>query len=140
MRIRTLLLACVALGALCPSAGAGVREVNVHFRGTVEAGIPLDFGPARPALRVRLGEARGIPYRLTNFTKEPLRLRATLKVEPAEAAKAFKVLGGFARAEVVLKPGESKLVPLDFVISPGLPSSAPELTVAFALEKAEGTK
>jgi cytochrome c oxidase assembly protein subunit 11 len=140
LRIKTLLLTCAALAVSAPATGAAGREVNVHFRGTVDQGIPLDFGPTRPALRVKLGESRGIPYRLANFSKEPLRLRATLKVEPAEAARAFRVLGGFGREAVVLAPGESKVVPIDFMVAPGLPHSAAELTVGFALAKVEGTK
>lgn len=133
MPVKSAVLAGLVLALFAPSAQAAPREVNVHFRGTVARGIPLDFGPTRPALRVKLGETRGIPYRLSNFSKAPLRLKAQLKVEPPEAALAFRVVGGFAQGPVVLAPGESKVVPLDFVVAPGLPTSAPELTVGFAL-------
>ncbi|MNX94231.1 Cytochrome c oxidase assembly protein CtaG [compost metagenome] len=84
---------------------------------------------------MKLGEKRTIPYRLTNFTKEPLRLKATLTVEPVEATKAFKVVKGLTLSPVLLQPGESKVLPVEFVVAPDLPSSAPELTVGFALSR-----
>ncbi|MBO9540229.1 cytochrome c oxidase assembly protein [bacterium] len=135
MKAKALLLACVVVGALAPAALAAPREVNVHFRGTVDKGLPLDFGPTRPALRVKLGEKRTIPYRLTNFTKEPMHLKAVLKVEPAEATKAFRVVKGLSLSPVLVQPGESKVLPVEFVVAPDLPTSAPELTVGFVLSK-----
>lgn len=140
MTAKALILALAALGSLAPAALAAPREVNVHFRGTVEAGIPLDFGPMRPALRVKLGETRTIPYRFTNFSQQELRLTTATKVAPAEAAKAFKVVKGFSLATLVVKPGESKVLPLEFVVAPDLSPTAPELTVGFSLMRAKGAK
>lgn len=140
MKAKALLLACALAGAIAPAAVAAPREVNVHFRGTVETGVPLDFGPTRPALRVKVGEPRTIPYRFANFSKETLRLKATLRVDPAEATRAFRVVKGFSLGTLTIQPGESKILPLEFVVAPALPASAPELTVGFALAEAKGAR
>lgn len=123
------------MGALVGPAEAGPREVNVHFRGVVERGVPLDFGPTAPAVRVRVGEKRTVMYRVTNLSGTPVTLGAVRKVEPSAAAGAVRQIQCPSLRPETLGPRESKLVPVEFQVESSLPASVAELTLGYQLKK-----
>lgn len=126
-----LLALLTILGAAATGAVAAPREVNVHFRGRVERGVPLDFGPVAPALRVKVGERRTLMYRFTNLSNRPLVLEAVRQVEPAAAEAAVSKLHCLSLQPQRLEAHESKLIPIAFRLEATLPSSVAELTLGY---------
>lgn len=135
-----LLLVALALVALGARAEAATREVTVHFRGNVDTGIPLDFGPLAPAMRVAIGERSAIQYRFTNLSDRTLEIQAVHQVSPASAERAFDKIQCFCSTRQVLKPHESKTMPVTFKVEAALPASVPEITLAYMVYKVHAVK
>lgn len=127
-------LLALLVASVSPSE-ASAREVNVHFRGLVERGLPLDFGPTAPAVRVKLGQKRTVMYRVTNLSQAPVTLGAVRTVEPAAADAAVRKIRCLSLRPETLGPRQSKLIPVEFVVEPGLSATVAELTLGYQVKK-----
>lgn len=135
-----LLLITLALLGLGTRAEAASREVTVHFRGNVDTGIPLDFGPLAPAMRVAIGERQAMPYRFTNLSDRTLEIQAVHQVSPASAERAFDRIQCFSLTRQVLKPHESKTLPVTFKVEASLPASVPEISLGYMVYKVRAVR
>lgn len=133
--MRRLLAAAIALAVLAAGALAAPRDINVHFRARVDTAVPVDFGPTVPAVRVRLGETKQVTFRFTNLSGQAVTFQAAPKLEPAAAAASFHQLQGFCMTRQVLKPNETRMMPVQFRIDPTLSRSVPEVYLGVTLSR-----
>ncbi len=96
------------------------RPIEVRFDANVHSGLAWTFAPEVPSVRVALGEATTVTFRITNTTPHVTRGTATFNVTPPLAAYYFTKLACFCFTEQVLQPGETIEAPVTFWVDRGL--------------------
>lgn len=113
-------------------AGAvGSRWVTVQFDGTVNSKLDWEFHPDRMSMRVKVGE----PYETTYFAKNdaPTAIvgSAAPSIAPSRASKYFIKTECFCFTAQTLAAGESREMPVRFVVDPDLPPEITTLTLSY---------
>lgn len=109
------------------------RWVTVQFTSTVMPGIGWEFRPAQTRMRVHPGETARINYLARNPTSQAMAGQAVPSVSPGWTAQHFNKVECFCFQRQVLKPGETKEMPLVFFVSPALPAEVQEISLSYAL-------
>ena len=94
------------------------RVFEIRFDANVHNGLPWEFRPETPSLRVRAGEVATIVYRITNQSDRETRGTATFNVTPDQAGGHFNTLACFCFTEQTLKPHEVLEAPVTFFVDP----------------------
>jgi cytochrome c oxidase assembly protein subunit 11 len=95
------------------------REVVVRLDGNV-AGLPWDFRPEVPQVKVRLGETALVKFSAENTSEVPVAGTATFNVQPELAGVYFNKIECFCFVEQTLEPGERAELPVQFFVSPDM--------------------
>jgi cytochrome c oxidase assembly protein subunit 11 len=114
------------------------RWVTVEFTGNVMPGLPWEFEANQVRLRVHPGEPALATYRVRNMADRELVGQAIASVTPAVAARNFRKIECFCFSRQTLAPGESRDMPVSFVVSPDLPPEVETLTLSYAFFKVDG--
>ena len=96
------------------------RWVTVQFNSDKGAGLPWEFKPLANKMRVRPGEQNMAYFLARNTSNESITGQAIPSVVPGKAAKHFKKVECFCFSRQTLKPGETKKMPVRFVVQKGL--------------------
>ena len=72
-------------------------------------------------------------YVLKNPTNQPLVAQAVHSVSPGAAAEYFKKIQCFCFSQQAVNPGETRVMPVTFVVSPNLPRRIDAITLSYAL-------
>jgi cytochrome c oxidase assembly protein subunit 11 len=92
----------------------------VRFDANVAPGLAWDFAPEAPFVHVRLGETKTVEFRVRNDSDQPAAAVATFNIQPDLAAQYFNKLSCFCFDETVLKPHETKDLPVVFFVDAAL--------------------
>jgi cytochrome c oxidase assembly protein subunit 11 len=71
-------------------------------------------------VHLHLGETRTVEFRVTNESDQPAAALATFNVQPDLAAQYFNKVSCFCFTETVLKPHETRDLPVVFFVDPAL--------------------
>src|SRR4051794_26481283 len=96
------------------------RSFEVRFDSNMNGALPWKFTPETPSVSVHAGEVRTIYYRVTNFGPDELRGIASYNVTPMETGAFFSKISCFCFSEQVLKPGETRELPVVFFVDPAI--------------------
>jgi cytochrome c oxidase assembly protein subunit 11 len=96
------------------------RWVTVQFNSDTGTGLPWEFKPLANKIRVRLGEQNLVYFLARNTSNEAITGQAVPNVVPGRAARHFKKVECFCFSRQTLKPGETKKMPVRFVVQKGL--------------------
>ncbi len=102
-----------------PSKSLG-QMIVVRFDANVAPGLAWSFAPEDPFVHLRLGETRTIEFHVANDSDQPTAAVAAFNVQPDLAGQYFNKLSCFCFNETVLKPHESKDLPVVFFVDPAL--------------------
>ncbi len=117
--------------------GAHARTVRVQFLATVNSGLRWEFaGPARP-LEVRPGDVYEAEYTVTNLSRRAVVGQAVPSVSPIAAAAHFDKIECFCFTRQRLEPGETRAMPVRFVVGRELPSAIGTLTLGYTFFEVE---
>ncbi|GAB6196371.1 cytochrome c oxidase assembly protein [Lysobacter xanthus] len=113
-------------------AGAvGTRWVTVQFDGTVNSKLDWQFHPDQLSMRVQVGK----PYETTYFAKNdaprPIVGSAAPSVAPARASQYFVKTECFCFTAQTLAAGESREMPVRFIVDPALPADVKTITLSY---------
>lgn len=117
------------------AAAAGVdraRVVTVEFTGHANSGLPWEFEPLVKKIEVHPGQATTVKYRARNLANESVTGHAVPSVAPGQAASHFKKIECFCFTEQKLAAGESREMPVRFVVDPELPPQVHTVTLSYA--------
>lgn len=117
------------------SLGAPAREVTVLFDGGVNSKLPWGFGPNVGSMRVRLGQQYETSYFAHNRSQRPIVGSAVPSVAPARASAYFNKTECFCFTAQTLAPGESREMPVRFIVDPGLPADVKTVTLSYTFFK-----
>jgi len=107
------------------------RLVTVEFVTSVNSGFPWNFKPMVSRVEVRPGEQMEVMFEATNRTNEVAIGQAVPSVAPNEAARYFSKTECFCFTEQKLAPGETRQMPVRFIVDPRLPKNIESLTLGY---------
>lgn len=108
------------------------RIITVEFTGTVMPGLPWEMEALTTSLDLHPGELHQARFRVHNLSEKPIVGQAVPSVSPGLAAQHFEKLDCFCFAQQPLAPGETKELPLTFVVKPEIDSDIRTITLAYA--------
>lgn len=108
------------------------RWVKVEFTSNVMPGLAWNFHPRQNSIMVRPGKIETVLFEARNMTNEVVAGQAVPSVSPSIATTHFKKIECFCFVRQELQPGESKLMPLRFYVSPDLPKKVEVVTLSYA--------
>ncbi|MBI4997103.1 MAG: cytochrome c oxidase assembly protein [Rhodocyclales bacterium] len=119
-------------------AGAAVRQqvdvrrlVTVEFLAATSADLAWEFRPDVARVQVRPGQVVLATYRARNISGRPIIGQAVPSVTPHAAAPYFHKVECFCFTRQPLAPGESKSMPVQFVLDAALPPEISTLTLSY---------
>ena len=120
--------------------GAAVAEerwITLQFDSYVDGGLAWEFRPAVKSMRVKIGELSSAFYVAANTTAQDVVGHAVPSVTPAKAQLHFAKTECFCFTQQQLAAGESKEMPVRFIISPDLPTDVKVMTLSYRFYKNE---
>jgi len=122
------------------SAAAGERPsrtVTVQFDGGVNSKLPWAFEPEQLTMQVVPGELNEALYFARNDGSGPVVGSAVPSVAPARASGYFTKTECFCFTAQTLQPGESRDMPVRFIVDPDLPADVKTITLSYTFFKNE---
>lgn len=117
------------------AATRGDRMVTVTFDGTVNSKLPWEFAPSRMSMQVQPGKLYETTYRARNTSDRDIVGSATPSIAPARASKYFNKTECFCFTAQTLVAGESREMPVRFIVDPDLPADVSTLTLSYTFFK-----
>jgi len=113
------------------------REVRIELDSNVRK-LAWRFRPLTPVIGVHPGEVRQVMFEVVNTTDRPLTGQAVPSYGPQQAGQYFKKLDCFCFAKQTLQPGETRQMPVVFVIDRALPADIVTITLSYTFFEVEG--
>jgi cytochrome c oxidase assembly protein subunit 11 len=117
------------------AASDEARMVTVEFDGGVNSALPWSFRPNETRKRVRVGEQYETTYYAHNNGDRPIVGTATPSVAPARASGYFAKTECFCFTAQTLAAGETRDMPVRFIIDPSLPADVKTITLSYTFFK-----
>ncbi|MEQ1514066.1 MAG: cytochrome c oxidase assembly protein [Lysobacteraceae bacterium] len=117
------------------ATGRSDRLVTVMFDGTVNSKLPWEFGPSRMSMQVRPGEVYETTYFARNKSGRDIVGSATPSIAPARGSKYFNKTECFCFTAQTLAAGETREMPVRFIVDPDLPEDVRTLTLSYTFFK-----
>ena len=107
------------------------RLVEVHFDGTVNSKLPWQFVPNQTSMTVVPGKIYETTYKAKNIANYPTVGNAAPSIAPNQFSSYFNKTECFCFTEQALMAGETKEMPVRFIVSPDLPKEIKTLTLSY---------
>jgi cytochrome c oxidase assembly protein subunit 11 len=130
----------IASPAAAPSRIDRSRIVTVEFTGTVMPGLPWEMRPVTPSLDLHPGELHQATFLVRNTSDKTIVGQAVPSVSPGQAAQHFEKLDCFCFSQQTLAPGETKELPLTFIVKPEIDEQIRTVTLSYAFFNVDGQK
>ena len=111
------------------------RWVTVEFDGGVNSKLPWQFRPTEATMRVRPGQQYETMYFAHNDSDRTIVGSAVPSVAPARASGYFSKTECFCFTAQTLHAGESRDMPVRFIVDPALPANVKTLTLSYTFFK-----
>lgn len=115
-----------------PSQVDATRHVRVDFTGTVMPGLPWDMRPLTMKLDIHPGELQQVSYLVRNTSEHTVVAQAVPSISPGQAAQYFEKIECFCFTQQTLAPGESREMPVAFIVKPALDRDISQITLSYA--------
>jgi cytochrome c oxidase assembly protein subunit 11 len=107
------------------------RSVTVEFVTNVDAQMPWDFKPLVNKVVVHPGVETQVEFEVHNWDTGPIDGNAVPSVAPNTVAKYFKKTECFCFTQQTLAAGETRRMPVRFIVDPRLPPEVTILTLGY---------
>ncbi|HEX9184497.1 MAG TPA: cytochrome c oxidase assembly protein [Burkholderiales bacterium] len=137
---------CVALGvdSLVARSEApantqvdGSRTVTVELDANAH-NLPWQFRPLVRHITVHPGQVATVEYEIANVRSEPVSAQAVPSYGPARAGEYFHKMECFCFKQQTLAPGETRRMPVVFVVDPKLPRDVSTITLSYTFFEVAG--
>lgn len=125
--------------------GAAVRNTQVDTSRTVTIeldanthGMPWRFKPLVNHLDVHPGQVATIEYEITNERGTPITGQAVASYGPAYAGEYFRKIDCFCFTQQTLHGGETRRLPVVFVVDPKLPKDVNTISLSYTFFEVAG--
>ena len=117
------------------------RWVTVQFVGSVNSALAWQFAPEKGSVRVHPGELNEAWFDATNIAPKAIVGNAVPSIAPKTASLYFNKTECFCFTEQTLQAGESRRMPVKFIVDPQLPADVDTLTLSYTFyNNQEATK
>ena len=116
------------------------RSVNVEFLSHTMPGVGLTFKPEQFSIRIHPGAISHMNYTVTNNSDQVFVGQAIPSITPAVAAQHFEKLECFCFSQQTFQPGESRTMPVVFVVNPKMDRDLGTVTLSYTFFEAIKTK
>ena len=111
------------------------RWVTVQFDGGVNSKLPWQFAPSQQTMRVQVGRQYEAQYSARNTSDRAIVGSAVPSVAPARASGFFSKTECFCFTAQTLAAGESRDMPVRFIVDPALPAGVKTITLSYTFFK-----
>ncbi|MCR4301540.1 MAG: cytochrome c oxidase assembly protein [Sulfuricaulis sp.] len=108
------------------------RTIIVEFTGLATSGLPWEFKPMVKKIEVHPGKTMEVNYLVRNLAPEEITGQAVPSVAPGVSAMHFKKIECFCFTQQTLKPGETREMPVRFVVDAGLNKDVHTITLSYS--------
>jgi cytochrome c oxidase assembly protein subunit 11 len=108
------------------------RTVTVEFTGLATSGLPWEFKPLVKKIEVHPGKMTEVKYLVRNLAQEEITGQAIPSVAPGVSAAHFNKIECFCFTQQTLKPGETREMPVRFVVDAGLDKDVHTITLSYS--------
>jgi cytochrome c oxidase assembly protein subunit 11 len=117
---------------------ARAAPVSMRFDAMVQPGLPWRVRPLTTHLQVRPGIFVTVEYRITNASRHAVVGQAIARYLPEAAAPYIKKIDCFCFRQQAFAAGETRRLPVVFVIDRSLPREIRSITLAYTLYDVSG--
>src|SRR5512139_2135318 len=107
------------------------RWVTLEFDANTNAALPWQFKPMQRSLKVHPGQLVQVEYEVTNTSDRAIVGRAVPSYGPARAAPYFRKIECFCFTPQRLAAGESRHMPVLFVLDPAMDDDLHTVTLSY---------
>jgi cytochrome c oxidase assembly protein subunit 11 len=107
------------------------RWVTLEFDANTNSGLPWQFKPELRSMKVHPGQLVQVAYEVTNTSNQSVVGQAVPSYGPARAAGFFKKIECFCFTPQTLAAGESRRMPVLFVLDPGMDRDVHTVTLSY---------
>lgn len=107
------------------------RTIRLELDANLNENMPWKFSSMKPIVEVHPGQLMQVDYQAVNNSDVPITGQAIPSYAPALAVQYFKKIECFCFTKQVLKPHETKIMPVLFVIDPALPKDVKTITLSY---------
>jgi cytochrome c oxidase assembly protein subunit 11 len=115
------------------------RLVTIEFDSNLSGKLPWTFRPLQASVRIHPGELTTVMYEIRNTADRVVTGQAIPSYGPQLAVHYFRKLECFCFTQQTLQPGETRQMPVVFVIEHGLPDDVNTITLSYSFFEIEGT-
>lgn len=112
------------------------RSVTVEFVTNVNSALPWQFRPNVAKVKVHPGKETLVFFEAVNNESYPITGHAVPSVAPNAMARYLNKTECFCFTQQVLAAGETKIMPVRFIVDPDLPDHVRTLTLAYTFFEA----
>lgn len=113
------------------------RWVSIEFDANTHD-LPWNFRPLTKSVRIHPGELTQVEYEIVNSRPYPVTGQAVPSYGPQRAAKYFRKLDCFCFTSQTLAAGETRRMPVVFVVDPTIPDELNTLTLSYTFFEVVG--
>ena len=128
-------------GRLSEAAAAAMpkndaRLITVEFVTNVNSGMPWRFKPLVTRIAVHPGVETAVDFEVTNTSRDAITGQAVPSLAPNEVARYFSKTECFCFTQQTLAAGETRRMPVRFIVNPKIPSHVDILTLSYTFFRA----
>lgn len=113
------------------------RNVTVEFDANLHK-LPWNFKPVTGSLVVHPGEVVTVEYEVSNTRENAVTGQAIPSYTPSAAMQYFQKLDCFCFKQQTLAAGETRRMPIAFLVSPNLPKDINTITLSYTFFEVPG--
>ena len=113
------------------------RTIRIEFVTTVNEYAPWTFGPDAKSMEVHPGKMYFATFTAENLTDDTKIGQAVPSVAPVAASSHFKKIECFCFESQEFRAGESRAMPLQFIVDPDLPDYVDTITLQYTFYDTE---
>lgn len=114
------------------------RKVAVEFDSNQRGSGDWSFRPLTQRVTLHPGQLQQVLYEVTNHSNHPLVLQAVPSYAPQEAGQYFKKLNCFCFTQQHFAPGETRRMPVVFLLDKQWPKDVGTVTLSYTFFRVEG--
>jgi len=113
------------------------RTISIEFDSNTHD-LPWRFRPLVNHIEVHPGELTTVEYEVVNVRDVPITGQAVPSYGPQYAGEFFKKIECFCFNQQTLGPGETRRMPVTFVVDPRLPKSVTSIALSYTFFEVAG--
>jgi len=113
------------------------RVVRIEFDTNLHD-MPWKFRALQTTADIHPGAVTQVVFEVVNTSREPVTGQAIPSYGPRNAAQYFRKLDCFCFTRQTLAPGETRRMPVVFVVDPSMPKDLSTITLSYTFFKVEG--